>query len=120
VENLEKAVKDGDLKASVEVIRAVGLYGYIAPVLSQAPERLLKELVESELRREGDPEQQMLINLARPHEHRRRPRRPMAMWRGSWNRRIREGRRDGNHDSCLKAADMAALLDEPNVECWRA
>jgi hypothetical protein len=29
VENLEKAVKDGDLKASVEVIRAVGLYGYV-------------------------------------------------------------------------------------------
>jgi Homeodomain-like domain len=55
VENLGKAVEAGDLKASVELLKAVGLYGCVASIGEQHPGVLLQELIDTKIRDATQP-----------------------------------------------------------------
>jgi hypothetical protein len=68
VENLAAAVEEGDLKASIEVLKAVGMYadGTMNATHGQDPERLIHEEAVRRVRAEGiseDPRQDMLIGM---------------------------------------------------------
>jgi hypothetical protein len=55
VENLGKAVEAGDLRASVELLKAVGLHGYVAPIGEQNPGVLLQELIDTKIHEATQP-----------------------------------------------------------------
>ena len=68
VENLAAAVEEGDLKASIEVLKAVGMYGdgTMNAIHGHDPERLIHEEAERRVRAEGiseDPTHDMLIGM---------------------------------------------------------
>jgi hypothetical protein len=71
VENLAAAVEDGDLKASIELLKAVGLYGNgtMNAIGEQDPEQLLQRQIEAQIAREGIPKDEhdaMTQMLIRP------------------------------------------------------
>jgi hypothetical protein len=55
VENLAAALEKGDLKASIEVLKAVGLYGdgTMNAIHEQDPEKLIRRQAEAQVDREG-------------------------------------------------------------------
>ena len=57
VENLAAAVEEGDLKASIEVLKAVGMYGdgTMNTIFEQDPETLIRQQAVAQLEREGTP-----------------------------------------------------------------
>jgi hypothetical protein len=67
VENLAAAVEAGHLKVSIEVLKAVGMYGdgTMNAMGEQDPERLLHAQAQAQLAREGIPrdEHEMLGHL---------------------------------------------------------
>jgi hypothetical protein len=77
VENLAAAVEEGDLKASIEVLTAVGMYGDGAmnAIHGHDPERLIHEEAERRVRAEGiseDPTHDMLIDMTTNPAYQRR------------------------------------------------
>ena len=57
VDNIGQAVESGDLKASSEVLKAVGLYGdgTMNTIFEQDPEKLIRQQAEAQVDREGVP-----------------------------------------------------------------
>jgi hypothetical protein len=77
VANLAAAVESGDLKASIEVLKAVGMYGNATmnTIHEQDPATLLVQEAERRVRREGlseDPTHDMLIGLTKNPAYQRR------------------------------------------------
>jgi hypothetical protein len=76
VENLAAAVDAGDWKASIEVLKAVGMYGNgtMNAIGEQDPERLLQAQAEAQLDHEGIPrnEHAMLAGLLETTAYRER------------------------------------------------
>jgi hypothetical protein len=77
VENLAAAVEEGDLKASIEVLKAVGMYGQgsMNAIGEQDPEKLIAAQAEAQAKREGiseDPTHDMLIDMTKNPAYRRR------------------------------------------------
>jgi hypothetical protein len=77
VENLAAAVEEGDLKASIEVLKAAGMYGdgSMNAIHGQDPERLIHEEAERRVRAEGfseDPTHDMLIGMITNPAYQRR------------------------------------------------
>jgi hypothetical protein len=75
VENVEAAVQGGDLRASIEVLKAIGLYGAVAPTGAQDPYVRLRDQVNAEVAREGldhDPMGAMVINRNIPRLYQRK------------------------------------------------
>jgi hypothetical protein len=62
VDNLAAAVEDGDLKASIEVLKAVGMYGddTMNAIHEQDPEKLIRQQAEAQVDREGVPRNALL------------------------------------------------------------
>jgi hypothetical protein len=62
VENLAAAVEEGDRKASIEVLKAVGLYGdgTMNAIHEQDPEKLIRRQAEAQVDREGVPKNALL------------------------------------------------------------
>jgi hypothetical protein len=62
VENLAAAVEAGDLKASIEALKAVGLYGdgTMNTIFEQDPETLIRQQAEAQVDREGVPKNALL------------------------------------------------------------
>jgi hypothetical protein len=62
VENLATAVEEGDLKASIEVLKAVGMYGdgTMNAIGEQDPEKLIRQQAEAQVDREGVPRNALL------------------------------------------------------------
>ena len=62
VENLAAAVEEGDLKASIEVLKAVGMHGEgtMNAIHEQDPEKLIRQQAESQVDREGVPSNTLL------------------------------------------------------------
>jgi hypothetical protein len=73
-ENLTAAVEAGDLKASIEVLKAIGVYGAVAPAGDIDPEVVLRRHVQARLDSEGpgDAMGETLLDLAHPGRHRRK------------------------------------------------
>ena len=57
MENLAAAVEEGDLKASIEVLKAVGMYGdgIMNAIHEQDPEKLIRQQAEAQVDREAVP-----------------------------------------------------------------
>jgi hypothetical protein len=77
VDNIASAVDAGDVKASIEVLRAVGMYGNgtMNAIHEQNPEKILNAMVDQRLAREpesGDPVQRAMDALYHPERERRR------------------------------------------------
>jgi hypothetical protein len=55
VENLATAVEEGDLRASIEALKAVGLYGdgTMNAIFEQDPEKLIRQQAKAQLDCEG-------------------------------------------------------------------
>jgi hypothetical protein len=62
VENLATAVEEGDLTASIDVLKAVGLYGdgTMNAIFERDPEKLIRQQVEAQVDREGVPRNALL------------------------------------------------------------
>jgi hypothetical protein len=62
VENLGQAVESGDLKASIELLKAVGMYGdgTMNAIGEQDPEKLIRQQAEAQVDREGVPKNALL------------------------------------------------------------
>jgi len=62
VENLAVGIEAGDLKASLEVLKAVGMYGngMMHVVGEQDPEKLIRQQAEAQVDREGVPRNSLL------------------------------------------------------------
>jgi hypothetical protein len=62
VENLAAAVEEGDVKASIEVLKAAGMYGdgTMNAIHEQDPEKLIRRQAESQVDREGVPRNALL------------------------------------------------------------
>jgi hypothetical protein len=62
VENLGQAVASGDLKASIELLKAVGMYGDGTKnaIGEQDPEKLIRQQAEAQVDREGVPKNALL------------------------------------------------------------
>ena len=62
VENLAAAVEEGDLKSSIEVLKAVGMYGEgtMNAIHEQDPEKLIRRQAEAQVDREGVPRNTLL------------------------------------------------------------
>ena len=62
VENLAVAVEEGDLKASIEVLKAVGMYGdgTMNAIHEQDPEKLIRRQAEVQVDHEGVPRNTLL------------------------------------------------------------
>jgi hypothetical protein len=77
VENIGQAVEDGDLKASIEVLKAVGMYGdgTMNAIGEQDPEKVIAAQAEAHVKAEGmseDPVHDMLIDMTQNPAYRRR------------------------------------------------
>lgn len=74
VENLAAAIESGDLKASVELLKCIGLYGTVVPIGETDPETVLRQQVNAQLDRECpvDPMSELLIDQTRPGWHARK------------------------------------------------
>ena len=56
VDVIEDAVRDGDLKAAIEVLKAVKLYGEVgAPTGATEPDAIVRQQATAQLEREGTP-----------------------------------------------------------------
>src|SRR5215510_7388382 len=56
VENVQAAVEEGDLKASIELLKITGMYGGVVNVLSETdPEKIIRKQAEAQVHREGIP-----------------------------------------------------------------
>jgi hypothetical protein len=77
VENVAMAVEAGNLKASIELLKIVGLYGTVAPAGPTDPETLLQAQAEAALAYEEAPRDPMqdLIDQVEPGALWRRQRR---------------------------------------------
>jgi transposase-like protein len=80
IANLEEAVAGGNLKASLEVLKAAAIYGVAAPAGPTDPQAIADALVEEALQREGiakemDPIDQMCRELVHPPNPRYQERR---------------------------------------------
>jgi hypothetical protein len=62
VENLGQAVESGDLKVSIELLKAVGMYGdgTMNAIGEQDPEKLIRQQAEAQVDREGVPRNALL------------------------------------------------------------
>jgi hypothetical protein len=62
VENLGQAVESGDLKASIELLKAVGMYGdgTMNAIGEQDPEKLIRQQAEAQVDGEGVPKNALL------------------------------------------------------------
>jgi hypothetical protein len=77
VANLAAAVEGGDLKASIEILKAVGMYGdgTMNAIHKQDPDVIVRQQVEAELKRKGISENtyvDQLIDLSRNPAYRQR------------------------------------------------
>jgi hypothetical protein len=64
IDNVEAAVAAGDVKASVELLKAVGVYGAPVPVGETDPEVILESWVDEAMAREGlEPDASPLAEL---------------------------------------------------------
>jgi Homeodomain-like domain len=63
VENIGQAVESGDLKASIEVLKAVGMYGdgKMNAIGEQDPEKLIRQQAEAQVDREGVLKNALLV-----------------------------------------------------------
>jgi hypothetical protein len=68
VENLATAIERGDLKASVELLKCIGLYGTVALIGETDPETVLRQQVTAQVDRECpvDVMHEFLIDQTRP------------------------------------------------------
>ena len=82
VENLATAVETGDLKASVELLKCIGLYGVVAPTGETDPHALLRQQVEARLEEECPTGvmHEFLIDQARPGWHQRKQAIEAELW----------------------------------------
>jgi hypothetical protein len=56
VENLQEAVQEGDLKASIELLKITGMYGGVVNVLGDTdPEKSIRTMAAAQVHREGIP-----------------------------------------------------------------
>ena len=56
VDVIEEAVREGDLKAAIEVLKAVKLYGEVgAPTGASEPDAIVRQQAVAQLEREGTP-----------------------------------------------------------------
>ncbi len=62
VENLAAAVEEGDVKVSLEILKAVGMYGNgtMNAIHEQDPEKLIRQQAEAQVDREGVPKNTLL------------------------------------------------------------
>jgi hypothetical protein len=62
VENLAAAVEEGDLKASLDLLKAVGMYGNgtMNAIGEQDPEKLIRQQAAAQVDREGVPRNALL------------------------------------------------------------
>jgi hypothetical protein len=62
VENLAAAVEAGDVKVSIEILKAVGMYGNgtMNAIHEQDPEKLIRQQAEAQVDREGVPKNALL------------------------------------------------------------
>ena len=62
MENLAAAVEEGDLKTSIELLKAVGTYGdgTMNAIHEQDPEKLIRQQAEAQVDREGVPRNTLL------------------------------------------------------------
>ena len=75
VENLDEKVEAGDIRCSLEVLKAMGLYGFVSHIGETDPEKIMKAQAEAQVQREGIPEDAtdaMLINLTKNDAYLRR------------------------------------------------
>jgi hypothetical protein len=77
VANLAAAVEGGDLKASIEILKAVGMYGdgTMNAIHEQDPDVIVRQQAEAELKRKGISENayvDQLIDLSRNPAYRQR------------------------------------------------
>jgi hypothetical protein len=75
VENLAEKVEAGDIRCSLEVLKAMGLYGCVSHIGQTDPEKILKAQAEAQMQREGIPEDAtdaMLINMTKNDAYLRR------------------------------------------------
>jgi len=77
VANVAAAIEGGDLKASIEVLKAVGMYGNATmnAIHEQDPALLIAQAAEQRVRREGiseDPTHDMLLNMTKNPAYQRR------------------------------------------------
>jgi hypothetical protein len=65
VSNLAAGVEGGDLKASIELLKAVGMYGdgTMNTIFEQDPEKLIRQQAEAQLDREGTPKNALTAML---------------------------------------------------------
>jgi hypothetical protein len=75
VENLADKVGAGDIRCSLEVLKAMGLYGCVSHIGQTDPEKIIRKQAEAQVQREGIPEDAtdaMLINLTKNDAYLRR------------------------------------------------
>ena len=62
VENLGQAVESGDLKVSIELLKAVGMYGdgTMNAIGEQDPDKMIRQQAEAQVDREGVPRNALL------------------------------------------------------------
>jgi hypothetical protein len=75
IENLATAIDNGNLRASLELLKCIGLYGVVAPAGATDPETVLRQHVAARVKQEGaedNPTQQMLIDLVHPGSYQRK------------------------------------------------
>jgi hypothetical protein len=75
VENLAEKVEAGDIRCSLEVLKAMGLYGFVSHSGQTDPEKILKAQAEAQVQREGiheDATTAMLIDMTKNAAYLRR------------------------------------------------
>jgi hypothetical protein len=77
VANVAAAVEGGDLKASIEVLKAVGMYGHgsMNTIHEHDPDQLIAQEAERRVRREGlsaDPTRDLLLDMTTNPAYQRR------------------------------------------------
>jgi len=75
VENLAAKVEAGDIRCSLEVLRAMGLYGFVSHIGHTDPAKLIKQQAATRVEAEGIPEdatETMLINMRKNPVYQRR------------------------------------------------
>jgi hypothetical protein len=75
VENLAAKVEAGDIRCSLEVLRGMGLCGFVSHIGQTDPEKLIKQQAATRVEAEGIPEdatETMLINMSKNPVYQRR------------------------------------------------
>jgi hypothetical protein len=82
-DNIAAAVESGSLKASFEVLKAIGVYGVVAPIGETNAEKILHEQITARLDQEcpkGGIMEEFLIDQQRPGWHKRKCEIEAELW----------------------------------------